>query len=93
MSFLSRAGAPDIVRYLETEQPPAEVGLQLNLSTPSVWQFLSGERNSWGQLRGYAIGPQGALSCDKLYLKKIRTCLNFLSNVTSSALPVIPDTP
>lgn len=43
--------------------PSLQVGMQYNLSAPSVWQFAAGDGidtvNSWGQPRSYAIMPTG----------------------------------
>lgn len=32
----------------------------MNLSEPTTWKFASGQTNSWGQQRAYAIVPSGA---------------------------------
>ena len=43
------------------------MGLKLNMSAPSVWQFVAGNgsepalSNAWGQPRAYAIVPTGAV--------------------------------
>lgn len=43
-----------------------QVGMQLELRQPSVWQFVAGNgsdarlSNAWGQPRAYAIVPTGA---------------------------------
>lgn len=45
----------------------------LDLDTPAVWQFLASNSsgnstNAWGQRRGYAIAPNGALAALQVHV-------------------------
>ena len=55
----------------------AQLGVQLNLSAPSVWQFASGNgsANAWGQTRSYAIVPTGVCCCSATRSGQFGACL------------------
>uniref|UniRef100_A0A1D1ZP82 Amine oxidase n=1 Tax=Auxenochlorella protothecoides TaxID=3075 RepID=A0A1D1ZP82_AUXPR len=45
-----------VLKYISTRRPDKEVGLVMNASQPTVWQFVNEkETNAWGMPRGYVI--------------------------------------